>query len=169
VALQLGNPGSGRKAEHVWIGEDATAQQSWAYTQQPTIGEKAEVVELSVLVAVQRGGGDYDDVYDDDFRDRLQTLAAEVEEAVLADATLGGAVFDSEVTRIDRAGGRHEKGWTMVAELAVRVTDYHQRTPEPGHQQTTSASTSAGLVLDRCSSLPTTRSPFRSQRCSSRR
>jgi hypothetical protein len=120
VALQLGNPGLGRKAEHVWIGEEATAEQSWAYTQQPNLGEKAEVVELHVFVTVQRGGGDYDDV-----RDRLQVLAAEVEKAVLADSTLGGAVFDSEVIRIDRAGGRHEKGWTMAAELAVRVTDYH--------------------------------------------
>jgi len=120
VALQLGSPGSGRKAEHVWIGEEATAEQSWAYTQQPNLREKAEVVELHVFVAGLRGSGDYDDV-----RDRLQELAAEVEEAVLTDATLGGAVFDSEVIRTDRAGGRHEKGWTMGAELTVRVTDYH--------------------------------------------
>lgn len=120
VAIRLGNPGSGRKAEHVWISEDASAEQTWEVSAaSAATATKAEVVSLAVFVYVQKAGDDYEAV-----RDRLQAMIGEVEQAVSTDPTLQGVAFDAEVTKIDRAGGRHEKGWMMAAEVSVRITDY---------------------------------------------
>lgn len=115
VALQLGNPGSGRKVEHVWISEDATGEQSWDTTGSGA-QSKTEVITLTVFVFVQKGS-----TYSE-FRDRLQALVGEVEQAILADFRLGGAVDDSEVVRVDRAGGRTETGYMVAAEVQVRCT-----------------------------------------------
>lgn len=114
VALRLGDPGSGVQADHVWVSEGADATWDPDVTMGPS-PSMDEVFELRVVVLVARPGDDYATV-----RDRLMALADEVTQAVAANRTLGGAVEDCYVVRVERDGGLTDSGRVLLAEVRVR-------------------------------------------------
>lgn len=117
VALRLGDPGSGIRPEHVWIREEATAERLTDVTPQAVAtGGDEERFELMVRIMTTRSGDDYDTL-----RDRATALAAEIETAVLNARTLGGAVEDAFVTRIERETGATEAGRAIVTTVVVEA------------------------------------------------
>jgi hypothetical protein len=115
VALRLGDPGSGVRPEHVWVAEDARAEQvSDLSSQEFPSGGREETFEMRVLVLVTRSGDDYEAL-----RNRATALAAEVETAVADDRRLGGSVEDCEVVRIERAGGATEMGRGILTTIYI--------------------------------------------------
>lgn len=117
VALRLGDPGSGARPEHVWIGEEATAEQVSDLSSQDTpTGGREEEFSLRVLVLATRSGEDYTAL-----RDRATAMTAEVEETVRTNRTLGGAVEDSEVERIERMTGASENGRMILTTVFVKA------------------------------------------------
>jgi len=120
VPVSLGDPGSGVRPEHVWIAEEATAEQvSDLSSQDFPVGGREETFELSVRVLATRSGDDYRAL-----RDRAATLAAGVETAVREHRTLGGAVEDSEVVRLERETGATEAGRGILTTVVVRARSW---------------------------------------------
>jgi hypothetical protein len=115
VALRIGDPGSGARPEHVWIVEEAsTAQVSDLSSQETPSGGREETFEIMVRVLASRSGDDYVAL-----RNRATALAAEIETAVADNRTLGGAVEDCEVVRIERETGATEVGRAIVTTVVV--------------------------------------------------
>lgn len=116
VAIRLGDPGSGARPEHVWIIEEATAEQTSDLSTADAGAGREELFELSVRVLATRSGEDYPGL-----RDRSTAMGAEVEIAVAADRTLGGAVEDCEVVRLERSTGATEVGRAILLTVVVRA------------------------------------------------
>jgi hypothetical protein len=101
VPVGLGDPGTLLGTEAVWVSEDASVEQvSDLSSQFMPAGGREERFDLRVVVFTSLPGDDYETL-----RDRGMTLCAAVETAVINDRTLGGAVEDAEVTRIERRSG----------------------------------------------------------------
>lgn len=106
VPVTLGDPGATVPAEGIWISEDATAEQvSDLSSQSNPAGGREETFELRVIVFTSLPGDDYLTL-----RNRGITLCAVVETAVAGSRTLGGAVEDSQVVRIERNTGATTQG-----------------------------------------------------------
>lgn len=116
VALRLGDPGSGARPEHLWIAEEASAEQTSDVSSASGGSGREERFELTVNVLASRSGDDYVAL-----RDRATALVAEVETAVAADRTLGGAVEDSEVIRLERQTGASEVGRAILTAVVVEA------------------------------------------------
>ena len=117
VPKRLGDPGSGVRPEHIWIAEEATAEQlSDLSSQDVPTGGREENFSLRVVVLVSRSGDDYKAL-----RDRLTALVLEVEEAVRLNRRLGGAVEDSEVERLERTTGAVEGARMAQMNVWVRA------------------------------------------------
>jgi hypothetical protein len=117
VAFRVGDPGSGVRPEHVWIVEEADAEQvSDLSSQETPAGGREENFSLRVRVLVSRSGDDWEAI-----RNRLTALAAEVETAVADNRTLGGAVEDCEVERIQRQSGASETGRAGLVTIYVKA------------------------------------------------
>jgi hypothetical protein len=115
VAIRLGDPGSAPRPEHIWIVEAATAERVTDVTPQATnAGGYDERFELSVRVLATRSGDDYAAL-----RDRAMELCAAIENAVIEDRRLGGAVEDSEVVRLERETGATENGRGILSTVVV--------------------------------------------------
>lgn len=116
VAFRIGDPGSGVRPEHIWIVEEAEADQLSDLSSQKTPqGGREESFALRVRVMVSRSGDDWSLL-----RDRLTELGHAVETAVAESRTLGGAVEDCEVERIERQSGASESGRAGLLTLYVR-------------------------------------------------
>lgn len=118
VAVQIGDPGSGLQREHVWIAEEADADQAFAATA-GTSEEREERLNLRVFVFSSLGGDHYTEL-----RDRAEALGGEIEKAVRADRDLGNSTFDAELVRIERQGGRTDEGRVMLLILTVSAIAY---------------------------------------------
>lgn len=115
IPLRLGDPGAGVRPEHVWIAEEATASQLSDLSAQ-TDGGREESFELQVKVIVTRSGDDYAAL-----RDRATVLVQAIEHAVTNTRTLGGAVEDCEVIRIERTTGATEIGRGILHVVAIEA------------------------------------------------
>jgi hypothetical protein len=115
VALRLGDPGSGVRPEHIWLVEEALAERVTDVTPQATnAGGYDERFEIAVRVLATRSGDDYEAL-----RNRAMELVAAIENAVLENRTLGGAVEDSEVVRLERESGATENGRGILTTVVV--------------------------------------------------
>jgi hypothetical protein len=117
VPVELGDPGAGVRDEHIWIAEEATADQvSDLSSQYDPLGGREETFELNVRVMATRSGNDYEAL-----RNRSVELVTEVETAVAEDRKLGGAVEDCEVRRIERGSGATEAGRLILTTVVVEA------------------------------------------------
>lgn len=120
VVVFLGDPGATVPAEAVWIAEDASADQVSDLSSQSTpAGGREESFELRVVVWTTAPGDDYPTI-----RSRAQTLAATVESTVAANRTLGGAVEDCEVSRIERHTGATGQGRAIQLDVFVAARSW---------------------------------------------
>lgn len=119
VPLRLGDPGSGVRPEHVWIAEEAVVEQVSDVSEGGTAGGREETFELNVRILTTRGGDDFAAL-----RDRATALVQAVEAAVAADRTLGGAVEDCEVSRIERESGATDVGRGILHTVVVTVRSW---------------------------------------------
>ncbi|HXF72680.1 MAG TPA: hypothetical protein VNO79_08755 [Actinomycetota bacterium] len=113
VQLTLGWPVD-QQAESCWVDEAGSAEQAFASTTSPSTAEDEETIRLTVRVLVRRGELSYKEA-----RDRALAIAGEVHEALRADRTLGGAVFDAVVVGLDLESG--VEGEARLVGVSVRV------------------------------------------------
>lgn len=120
VPVDIGDPGAAVRPEHVWIAEEATAEQSSDLSSQENpAGGREELLELAVRIMVTRSGNDYRAL-----RDRAAVLATGVERAVIYDHQLSGSVEDAEVVRIERVTGATEAGRMMLITVVVQARSW---------------------------------------------
>ncbi len=119
VTIQLGDPGSALEPDHVWILEDASADQHFDLTTGPGAEEREETIILQVRCFTQRRGDDFLEQ-----RTRVQAMSAEVEIAVRGDRSLSGKVFDAEVLALDRDGKRTSDTRTIHNTVRVQAKAY---------------------------------------------
>ena len=118
VQLALGHP-IDLQAEAVWVADDASSDQAHAATSQPGSEDRGETIELQAKCFVVRGELDYKTA-----RDRALALAGEVEDAVRADRSLGGAVFDAETQGLDLESGVDGENRLVGVTVRIRSTAY---------------------------------------------
>lgn len=119
VKIDLGHPGSSLLNEHVWISGVADAEHGRETT---GIGAEQHYERYDLRVNVWRSGqvNDYATL-----RTRAHAMAAEVEEALRADHTLGGVVWDAIVSRVARDEGPWgDTGRAMNIELTVTCRQF---------------------------------------------
>lgn len=120
VAVQLGHPGSGLLAEHIWIEEEATVAQNWSLTGGSSASrQRREVFRLQVKVFTSLSGNDYPTI-----RTRASGLSEELESALRADDTLTGASWHAQVVAIRRESAATDEGRQMLMTLDVECTQY---------------------------------------------
>lgn len=118
VEIDEGWPPKGPQKEHVWIAAHprSPAEQKWQTT--GPNASKDESFRLLINCLVTKSTESYAET-----RDRALALAGEVEIAVRADATLGGAVMNAEVatTDLDEAVGPNLRQVLAVVEIACEA------------------------------------------------
>lgn len=117
VTRTLGEPGTLKK-EHVWISEDADAEQTWDVTGSGAQA-KRETFELQAVVLVVKAGNVYKAA-----RDRALLFAGEIEQAVRADPKLAASVWDAEVVRVEMRSGAVEKARGVELHVIVRASEF---------------------------------------------
>jgi hypothetical protein len=110
VQVAPAHPGKTIKAEAVYLDDPSPVQRAAALGGR----RRAEEYSIEVVVSVLRKGNDLAGV-----KARMWALVAEVEEAVRADPTLGGAVLTAQVGDIDPQSFRDPSA--SVAEATVKV------------------------------------------------
>jgi len=116
VPLSYGWPGDLLASEHVWIGEEATSEQSWEITGSGTQA-KTETASLEVWVWVTTAGNDYPTS-----RDRALAMAGEIERALRDDVHLEGVAFDASVVRIRKRAAPAENARGLFLTVDVEFT-----------------------------------------------
>lgn len=120
VPVTLGAPAE-KQQTHVWISGDVDV---WEQDYRTSgLGAKDETFVLQVEALVMRSASDYATP-----RARMQSLLSEIEAAIVADYTLGGAVMLAQVERITMDEGvTDEKQRAIGATVFVRCSAF--RTP----------------------------------------
>lgn len=121
LPITLGDPVSKMQREHVFIPDAAVdVAQEWDITRQSfapaSTGPRHETFSLEVVVFTSHAGDAFTPL-----RDRGSALSEEVEQAVLADQTLGGAVGEAHVAKIHRATGPYEDRRGMEITITVEA------------------------------------------------
>lgn len=112
VQLTLGWP-LDQQASSCWVDEAVTSTQEGELSRAGGASER-ETIDLSVRVLVRRG-----DLTFTAARDTALNMADEVQNALVADRTLGGSCFDSNITSTEFESG--VDGENRFAGVIIRV------------------------------------------------
>jgi hypothetical protein len=115
VPISRAHPLDGLQREHIWISGAVTATQEWELTGS---GSQAKLEEIPFDVFVRTGDADYVTA-----RDRALYLGGQIETTLRTDPHVGvpNAVWDSDVTAMEKDAWSEESGWVVMVRVAWRV------------------------------------------------
>lgn len=99
IPIEMGFPGADVGREEIWVAEEVDSTQVWE-TSGAGNQQRRETFTVRVNVFVVESGNDFETL-----RDRVRDITAEIEAAIRADHTLGGAVWHAAVAGVERDSG----------------------------------------------------------------